>query len=148
MMQGDPQAATELLAQQQQARSSSERVSLSSLHALMQACLKTGGLLGLIQAEACLAVLRSQGRIPDQKFFSLLLRTCAEAGAVEKADNYLQQMSKAGVKADLGCYNAQVKACVKSGQLTQAEHWLERMGRAEGIGGPNVLGYQLIFGAY
>ena len=57
----------------------------------------------------------------DLPFYTALLQACGEAGNPDRAEEYLQEMSKAGVEGDRACYNAQILACGKTGELRRAE---------------------------
>ena len=63
--------------------------------------------------------------------YNTVMKACAEASDVARAEHWMSTMLKAGVKANTVSYTTVIKACAAARDVARAEHWLSMMLKAK-----------------
>lgn len=64
---------------------------------------------------------------PNTICFNEVINAFAEAGNVQKAEQYFQAIKQRNLTPSTSTYNSILKACAKSGEVAQAEVWFHKM---------------------
>jgi pentatricopeptide repeat protein len=73
--------------------------------------------------------MKKAGFEADTISYNTVIKACADACEVAKAEHWMSEMRKVGVEATTISYDTVIKACAETRDVAKAEHGLSEMTR-------------------